>query len=456
MATVTREQIGLLNDKLTVKVEKEDYFSSFEKSLKQYSKNANIPGFRKGMVPAGVVKKMHGPAIFTDEVVKTVEKELGRYLGEEKPDIFAQPLPLDSDLKNLDMNQPGDYNFQFEIGLKPDPSVNLGSINATLYQIDVTEAMISDEVERLRNRHGKVEDKETADTEEDILTVSIQESDAEGHPLEGAKSKENSLLVKYFSEAYRTQVLGKKAGDTLVLQLGTAFEDKEREWLIKDLGLNAEDPADLQKYFLVTINKIGLLHKADIGEDLYKAVYPGQEIADEAAFKARIKSDIEVYWERQSKDFLHHELYHQLLDDAKFELPESFLKRWMQVGGENPKSAEEVEAEFPTFASQLRWTLISDKLIQDNQLDVNPDELREYMRGQVMGYFGQMNLGDNTEWIDSYVERMTKDQQQVESAYRRIVTEKMFNWAEGQVKLNPKSIGVEAFAELQHAHSHEH
>jgi trigger factor len=117
------------------------------------------------------------------------------------------------------------------------------------------------------------------------------------------------------------------------------------------------------------------------------------------------------------------------------------------VGGENPNSAEEVEAEFPTFAGQLRWTLISDKLIQDNQLDVTPEELREYMRGQVMGYFGQMNLGDNTEWIDSYVDRMTKDQQQVETAYRRIVTEKMFN---------PKSIGVEAFAELQHAHSHEH
>ena len=146
-----------------------------------------------------------------------------------------------------------------------------------------------------------------------------------------------------------------------------------------------------------------------------------------------------------------------LKSDARIDLPEAFLKRWLQIGGEKPKSAEEVEEEFPTFKSQLRWTLISDRLIKENHLDVTPEELREYMRQQVLGYFGQMNLGEgNMEWIDSYVERMAKDEQQVESAYRRIVTEKMFHWAEQQVSLTPKSIGLDEFSEMQHAHSHEH
>lgn len=455
MATITRENIGLLNDKLTVRVEKEDYLSSFEKTLKQYSKSANIPGFRKGMVPAGVIKRMHGPAIFKDEVVKTVEKELGRYMTEEKPEIFAQPLPLEIDAPRLDMNEPAEYTFQFEIGLKPNPSIDLGKINATRYEINVTDEMIQAEVDRMRNRFGKVEDKEESDTDEDILTVTFVESDANGNPLEDAPTKENSLMVKYFKDS--SLMLGKKAGDKVVVQLGNAFDDKERDWLVKDLNLNPGDPAELERYWVVTVNKVGLLHKPDLGEDFYNQVYPGQGITTEAAFREKIVSEIKLYWERQTRDFLHHELYHQLLDKTQFDLPEAFLKRWLQIGGEQPKSAEEVEEEFPTFKSQLRWTLISDQLIRQNQLDVTPEELREYMRQQVLGYFGQMNLGDgNTEWIDSYVDRMTKDEQQVESAYRRIVTEKMFNWAEGEVAVTPKSIGLEEFSEMQHAHNHEH
>jgi trigger factor len=457
MATITRENIGLLNDKLTVRIEKDDYLSSFEKSLKQYSKSANIPGFRKGMVPAGVIKKMHGPSIFKDEVVKTVEKELGRYMSEEKPEIFAQPLPLETNDLSLDMNQPSEYNFQFEIGLKPNPDIDLKGIHATRYEIEVTDEMIQAEVDRLQNRYGKVVDKEEADTEEDILNGTFVESDAEGNPLEGASSKDNSLLVKYFSPSLRPQILGKKSGDKVVLQLGAAFEDKEREWLVKDLGLTAGDPAELEKYFAMTITKVGLLHKRDLGEDFYAEAYPGQGISTEAALREKIASDIRFYWDKQTRDFMHHELYHQLLEKTHFELPEAFLKRWLQVGGEKPKSTEEVEEEFPVFKSQLRWTLISDRLIRENQLDVTPEELREYMRQQVLGYFGQMNLGGgNTEWIDGYVDRMTKDEQQVESAYRRIVTEKMFNWAEGQVSVTPKSIGLEAFSEMQHAHNHEH
>src|SRR4051812_21334414 len=117
MPTVERENIGLLTDKLTVKVKKEDYLPSFEKKLKEYSKTANIPGFRKGMVPAGMIKKMYGAGIYSDEILKTVEKELYTYLNEEKPDIFAQPLPLETDLSKMDLNNPTDYDFGFEIGL---------------------------------------------------------------------------------------------------------------------------------------------------------------------------------------------------------------------------------------------------------------------------------------------------------------------------------------------------
>src|SRR6476619_6491573 len=151
MATVVRENIGLLNDKLTVKLNKEDYFPSFEKKLKEYSKTANIPGFRKGMVPTGMIKKMYGTSIYTDEVLKTVEKQLYTYLDTVKPDIFAQPLALDADIRKLDLNNPDEYEFGFEIGLKPQFQIApLDKADVTFHKVKVTDEMIEEEVERMR------------------------------------------------------------------------------------------------------------------------------------------------------------------------------------------------------------------------------------------------------------------------------------------------------------------
>ena len=158
MATVTRENIGLLNDKITVKVEKNDYLSSFEKAIKNYSKQANIPGFRKGMVPTGMVKKMYGQSVFTDEVLRTVEKELSGYMVNEKLEIFAQPLPLpENDASKIDFNNPVEYAFAFEVGLKPIFQVaDLSTAPIKRHKVIVTDEMINDELERLQNRHGKM------------------------------------------------------------------------------------------------------------------------------------------------------------------------------------------------------------------------------------------------------------------------------------------------------------
>jgi trigger factor len=458
MSTVTRENIGLLNDKLTVTVKKEDYFPSFEKALKQYAKVANIPGFRKGMVPTGMVKKMHGPSVFTDEVLKSVEKGLVDYLGQQKLDIFAQPLPASAnDARNLDMNNPSDYSISFEIGLKPDFQLpDLSSAKLTRYKIEVTDEMVNDEVKRLQQRMGKLGEPEAVTTDENVLNIKFEESDEKGNIVEGAEGKENSVLVKYFSEATRPGLMGLKKDDSLVIQLKSAFDDKEREWILDDLKLEKNDPANAEKYFKLTITKVGLIEPRELNAEFFKEVYPAKEIASEDELKKEIRSEIEKYWESQSRNHLHHELYHLLAEHTSMEFPESFLKKWIGTSGEKQKSTDEVEQEFPTFKNQLKWTLVSDKIIRENALEVNPEEMREFMRQQVMGYFGSMNLGEDTSWLDSYVERMLKDEQQVESAYRRLVTEKIFNWSETKITPTEKSISVEDFGKLQKEHDHEH
>ena len=195
MATITRENIGLLNDKLTVKLSKEDYYGNFEKNLKQYAKTANIPGFRKGMVPVGMVKKMYGQGVFQDEVLKTVEAEMNKYLNTEKLDIFAQPIPLENEGSKLDMNNPGDVDFAFEVGLKPEFTVDATQIKVTKYNVIVTDAMVNEEVERMQTRNGNMTEPETASSEDHVLNVTFTELDADGNMVEGGINKANSLLV---------------------------------------------------------------------------------------------------------------------------------------------------------------------------------------------------------------------------------------------------------------------
>jgi trigger factor len=454
MASVTKENLGNLHNKLTVKVSTEDYLPSFEKAIKDYSKKANIPGFRKGMVPAGMVKKMYGASIYYDEVIKSVEKELKNYLVTEKPEIFAQPLPMENDLRKLDMNHPEEYNFPFEIGLKPEVSLDaLSAAKTTFYKVKTTPEQVNEEIEKLVTKNGDLKDVETVSSPESVLNVLFEESDAEGNVVPEGISKDDSILLKYFSEDYQQKLQDKKVGDSLVLQLKDAFPAKEREWILDDLGLDKEDASSLDKYFKMSITKIGLVEKKELNEEFFNQVFPGKDLKTEEDFRKALEEEIQKQWDAAAHNQLQDQIYHILIE-TPIEFPVSFLKRWLEIGTEKQKTLEEVEAEYPKFESQLKWTLISDKIINENHLEVSEEELRNNMKKEIMGYFGQMNLGEDTSWLESYVDRMMKDEKQVDASYRRLITEKLFNYLETQVTPEEKEISSEEFIKMQEHHHH--
>jgi len=451
MATVTRENIGLLNDKLIVTIAKEDYINSFEQGLKKQAKNANIPGFRKGMVPAGLIKKMYGQAVMTDEVVRLAEKQLFDYLQTEKLDIFAQPLPLEFDTNKIEINNPTDYTFSFEVGLKPQINIDAKSITATKYIIQIEDKLVDEEVDRLRTRHGVMTEPETVTGDDNVLNVTFIETDDNGVAVEGGINKANSVLVKYFAEAFRNNLFGKKKDDVVSLQLNKAFEDKELEFIAQDLGLAKEDAA---KYFNITITKVGYVEKAEFNDEFFAAAFPNKEVKSEEECRNAVKEEIAAAYAAQSRNQIHDQIYHHLVDHTTIEFPEAFLKRWLQTGGETRKTAEEAEAEFPSFANSLKWTLISSQISNDNKIEVLPDDIRTFAKNQLMGYMGGAMLDDSQPWMEDYVNRMMKDKKFVEDSYYRIQTEKMFALLESQVTLKEESITAEDFAKKQHHHHH--
>jgi trigger factor len=400
---------------------------------------------------------MYGPSVFTDEVLRTVDRELIGYLQTEKLDIFAQPLPFETDMQQLDVHNPIDYTFHFEIGRKPEFKLtDLGKAKITRYVIDVTDEMVDQEVTRLQNRYGNMQDQESVNNDDQVLNVQFVETDAQGNAVENGLQKDNSLLVKYFAPAFRSQWNAKKVGDSLVADLQTAFEEKERNWIMSDLGLSAEDATAAQQSFRITITKIGLLEKRALDETFFEQLYPSQEIKTEADFKNKIREEIQAYWTAQANNQIQDQVFHALVDHTEIAFPETFLKKWLQSQGENPKTAEEVETEFPTFRNQLKWTLISEKIVQDQALQVNPDEIRAFAQQQLFSYMGGANLGMDQPWVKEYTERMMKDRKYVEDAFHRIQSQKVMEWGASQVKPTDKPIEAEQFTKMVEEHQHQH
>ena len=268
--------------------------------------------------------------------------------------------------------------------------------------------------------------------------------------------KDNSLLVKYFAESFRNNLMGEKAEDNFVLQLNKAFDEKEREWIIGDLGLNKDDTTVTEKYFKMVITKVGLLEKRELNEDFFNQLYPGLEIKTENDFQKKITEEIQAYWDAQARNQIQDQAYHELINNTEIKFPEEFLKKWIKTQGETAKSEEEVEKEFPVFISQLKWTLITDKIVKENNIEVQPDELRNFARQQLLGYMGMNKLDDQQDWVKDYVEKMMKDRKYVEDAYNRIQTQKIFEWAEKQVSPTDKEISMEDFTKMAEAHQHHH
>jgi trigger factor len=326
MATVSRENIGLLNDKITVKLSKEDYLPNFEKKLKEYSKTASIPGFRKGMVPSGMIKKMYGPSIYTDEVLKTMEKQLYSYLDAEKPDIFAQPLPLEMEKRKLDLNNPSDYEFDFEIGLKPQFELAaLDKAPLTFHKVKITDEMVQQDLERMLQTRGKLVEIEKIDSEEDELTLAIMEANEEGKEKgEGIKNVISRRLGDLTPEA-QEQLKGKGKDDSIILQLSQCFDGERLASVLLDLGLDKDDEAAAAKFFTIKVVKVDAMEKRALDEGFFNEVFPGAGITTEEAFRVKLGEEIQQYWNGQSRNQLQDQLYHYLLDETQVEFPAQFL-----------------------------------------------------------------------------------------------------------------------------------
>jgi trigger factor len=450
MASVIREQIAKLQDKITVKVTKEDFMPSFEKSLKNYAKTANVPGFRKGMVPAGMVKKMYGQSVFNEEIIRVASKQLEDYLKKEQLAIFAKPMLMSDPMANkLDMNAPADVDFAFEIGIKPEFTIPAIEQKAALtkYKIEVSDTMLNDEIERIARRYGSPEEKDSVESKDDIVYVTFEMAE-----LENAEKIEDTAVLERYPLQLQAMLQGKKANDKLAFKPSEVCSAEELGLFLKNT-LKNELAADTS--FKMTLTKVARIIPAELGETLYAQVFQGAEVKDEAMFRDMIRIELGREYERITLERLNNEIYELLVHNTNFDIPVPFLKRWLKEGQEKIKTEAEVEKEFPSFEHQLRWTLISDKIINDNKINVSFEEVNQDIKARVLGYFG-MQSGEEAPWMEGYMQKISKDEKTLNETYQRLMFDRLFQHLHTQFSISETSIAEEAFFKLQDPHAAHH
>ncbi len=432
---ITKEQIDDLNAVVKVAITKDDYQDKVDSILSDYRKQANIPGFRKGHVPMGLIKKQYGKAVLVDEVNKLLQDNLNKYLTEEKLDVLGNPLPKQQD--NFDWEQ-DQLDFEFELGLAPTFEVPLKTKKSlTLYKIVADKKMVDEQVLRLQKQYGKLVNKKEVGKDFEVLGTFKNEA-------EEIENKTTLELDKIKSKKALSSLLGKKVGDIVTLKTKGLF--KEDYLLSSVLGISQEKAKGINIEVSFTIDEINEREPAKLDQELFDKLFGKDTITSAKELKDRIKEDSEKQFEQQSDQKLLNDLTEYFIENTKFELPSGFLTKWIQMTGEEPLSDEQANEEYEKSEKGLRYQLIEGKIIKDNDIQIQFEELKEFAKGFIksqMAQFGQLNPQE--EELDNIAARVLGNQDEVKRLSEQLMSQKLINLYKEKVNLKTKEVTYENF-----------
>jgi len=431
---ITKTDIDNLNAVLTVEISADDYSEKVNKVLTDYRKSANIPGFRKGHVPMGMVKKQYGKAVLVEEVNKLLQENLHKYLTEEKLDVLGNPLPKND--ADIDWDS-GDFAFEFELGLAPEFVVDVTKKAVTQYKVVADKEMIENQVKSIRKQYGKLISK-TEVAKDDEITGTFVSSEKE---LE-KKTTFSTEVIK--GKKQMTALTGAKVGDTIVLKTkGLFIDEHDNERL---LGVSHDDAHGLDIEVTLTVEEVNTREMAELDQELFDKLFGEAVVTSEEELKLKIKEDAERQFEQQSDQKLLNDVVESLIENTKFDLPSEFLQKWIQVSGEKPLTEDEAKEEFAKSEKGLRYQLIEGKLRAEHNLQVTFEELKDYSKNMIKAQMAQYGQMDPTEEeIEGVVARVMGNQEEVNRLSEQMNTNKILQFFKENAKLKTKEITYEKF-----------
>ncbi len=430
---ITRENI----DAVKIDIKAEDYKEKVEKVLTDYRKRADIPGFRKGHVPMGMVRKQYGKAVLAEEVNKLLQENLNKFLVDEKLDILGNPLPKVNDDFSWENE---DFSFEFELGLAPEFDVDLkGKNKITEYKIEATDKLLDEEVENIQKRYGKLITLEKAEEHSNVTGTFVNE--------EKEINKKGTFLVNDLKgKKNEKKVIGAKVGDVIELETKKLFEDDHK--LQHLLGVSHDEAHHLDITVKFTVEEINKTEPAELDQELFDKLFPDGSVKTVSELKEKIKEDAEKQFQQQADQQLLNAITEHFIENTKFDLPAEFLQKWLQTAGQKPLTAEQAKEEYEKSEKGLRYQLIEGKIMKDNDIKLDYTELMEYTKGFIkiqMAQFGNTNPTD--EEVTEIAGRVLSNQDEAQRLQQQLITTKMLNFYKDNMKFKTKKVSYEKFIE---------
>ena len=435
---VSRKNIDPVNAIITVSISQDDYKEKVEKALTDLRKKANIPGFRKGMVPKGLIEKQYGKGVLIDQINKLIQDEMEGYIKSEGLHIFGRPLPVEQ----ADFNWDGpDFTFEYEAGLIPEISLDMkAAAKVPVYKIKVSDEYIAEHIDNVAKRFGKFEAlNEVADGAE--MMVKVEEVDSKGEKIEKGVESQGILQVSDLKDP--AVALGKKEGESFQIK---ASDIKDENKLARLTGLSEDQIKEFKSDLKLTLDKISRIEPHAIDQELFDKVYGEGAVKSEEEFKNRIRQEAEEAFANETNIYMMNQVFDFLIENTPFDLPVAFLKKWIKVNSEKGMTDEQAEEEFAKSEPALRHQLIESKILKDNQVSVGLPQIlektKELLRQQ-MAQYGRPEVEDS-ELMD-IVHNVISNQEEVSRIQSMIVREKIMDIFKENIPFKVKEVSLDEF-----------
>ncbi len=441
---ITKENTDALNAVVTIKFEPEDYVPKYEKALKDYRKKASMPGFRPGSVPIGMIKKMYGKQVLLDELNRLIGDTITNYIAEEKLNVLGEPLP-DESMKTIDFDHVNMKSFEviFNLGLAPEVKCDLEKLSIPAYKLEINDAMVDQQKKMLTARFSTNETVDVVGDESMIKGKLAQDG--------GFEHNDTILSLRNIKdEKIAKSIKGKKVGDAIKFDIRKAYGD-DSSYIAYALGINKEQADTATGDYTFTIAEITEYKDPELNQELFDQIFEKGTVTSVEEFDAKAK-ELVAQGNALEEDYRFGiDVKNTLQEKLKLELPEKFLRRWIEsVNYDNEKATPEViEKEFPRFLDDLRWQVTKNEIMKANSLKIERDDLMNVAKKSTRAQFMQYGLGNlPDEMLTKYAEQMLSNREQVEKMTTAASDEVVLNFIRGKAKIEEKTVSREAFNKL--------
>ncbi|WP_338224062.1 trigger factor [Algoriphagus confluentis] len=417
-----------------------DYQPKVDAKLKDYAKKASIRGFRPGKAPISMVKNMYGVSLLVDEINNILGESLNNYLKEQSFRILGEPLPVEKADESIDWKTQKEFDFEYKIGFVEGINLPLDkNTSATKYDIKVDDKLVNETLENLKSQYGESTNPETSEAGDSIYGDLTAE--------EGAISKSVSLPTSKLSKKLAGKFIGIGKDAEVAID---AKEVKKEEWS-EAFGLNEEEIEQAKGGFTFTVKNINRTQAAELNQEFFDKIFGPDQVTSEEEFLNKVRETLQGSYDKESKVFTEEELKKVLVEKAKIELPDAFLKEWLLKANEGKVTEADVEKEYPIYAQQLTWSLISNQIAKENGIQAEHEDVIEKTKEMIREQFASSGLGSQLEAsMDMFVDNYLKgnEGQNYMNMLTSVQNDKVLAFVQEQIDMKEKSISIDEFKEL--------